>query len=153
MVRLRRTLGAVALVGLALAVVPTTGASAAAKPKSGGTLTYLAYFASADLDPIHMGIGNVDQDGVVAQAIYDGLLTFPYGGGKTDPRQAEKLSTTDGLNWTLTLKPKLKFSDGTPFDAAAVQFNWQRCQDPANACRALTTAARIASITVANPPR
>ena len=28
--------------------------------------------------------------------------------------------------WTLTLRPGVKFSDGTPYDAAAVEFNWAR---------------------------
>ena len=32
--------------------------------------------------------------------------------------------------WTLKLRPNIKFTDGTPFDAAAVKFNWQRLQDP-----------------------
>ena len=36
----------------------------------------------------------------------------------------DALTSTDALVWTLKLRPNIKFSDGTPYDAAAVKFNW-----------------------------
>ncbi|MGR6997086.1 ABC transporter substrate-binding protein [Yinghuangia aomiensis] len=33
--------------------------------------------------------------------------------------------------WTLKIKPNVKFSDGTPYDAAAVKANWDANNDPA----------------------
>jgi ABC-type transport system substrate-binding protein len=33
--------------------------------------------------------------------------------------------------WTFTIKEGVEFSDGTPFDAEAVRFNWERQADPA----------------------
>jgi len=34
------------------------------------------------------------------------------------------LTTTDNVTWTLKLRPGLKFTDGTPYDADAVKFNY-----------------------------
>src|SRR5207249_579889 len=38
--------------------------------------------------------------------------------------------SSDGLSWTFTLRSGIKFSDGTPFNAAAVKFNVDRLLDP-----------------------
>ncbi|MGH7764842.1 MAG: ABC transporter substrate-binding protein [Candidatus Dormibacteraceae bacterium] len=42
--------------------------------------------------------------------------------------------SSDGLSWTFTLKPGVKFSDGEPFNAAAVKANFDRVLDPTNTC-------------------
>jgi peptide/nickel transport system substrate-binding protein len=35
-------------------------------------------------------------------------------------------SSPDGKTWTFTLRPQARFTDGTPADAAAVKFNFDR---------------------------
>jgi peptide/nickel transport system substrate-binding protein len=44
---------------------------------------------------------------------------------------AQGLTSTDAINWTLKLRPGMRFTDGTPYDAEAVKFNWDRAADPA----------------------
>ncbi|MGO7888852.1 ABC transporter substrate-binding protein, partial [Rhizobium ruizarguesonis] len=44
---------------------------------------------------------------------------------------AESLTSTDAVTWTLTLRTDMKFTDGTPYDAEAVKYNWDRAADPA----------------------
>ena len=46
-----------------------------------------------------------------------------------DPAIAESFLSTDAITWTLKLRPNVKFSDGTSFDAAAVQTHWTRLTD------------------------
>ncbi|RZL74857.1 MAG: ABC transporter substrate-binding protein, partial [Rhodococcus sp. (in: high G+C Gram-positive bacteria)] len=46
------------------------------------------------------------------------------------PYLAESFESADGQNWTLKLRERVTFSDGTPFDAAAVAFNWDRIKNP-----------------------
>ncbi|WP_235014889.1 ABC transporter substrate-binding protein, partial [Parafrankia sp. Ea1.12] len=52
--------------------------------------------------------------------------------GKIAYSMAESFATTDGgATFALKLRPGLVFSDGTPLNAEAVKFNWDRVKDPA----------------------
>ena len=42
-------------------------------------------------------------------------------------------SSPDGREWTFKLRSGVKFQDGTPFDAAAVKYNFERVLDPKTA--------------------
>jgi peptide/nickel transport system substrate-binding protein len=56
-------------------------------------------------------------------AIY-GVLFTTDSNGNVQPGIATSFSTSDGSTWTLKLRPNVKFSDGTPFDATAVKDQW-----------------------------
>lgn len=67
-------------------------------------------------------------------AIYGGLMVEDPLTGTVGPGLAESLETTDGgTTWQLKLRPGVTFSDGTPLDAQAVTFNWDRIADPTTA--------------------
>jgi peptide/nickel transport system substrate-binding protein len=51
------------------------------------------------------------------------------------------------VRWTMTLRPNVKFSDGAPFNAAAVQFSWTRLTDPQLGSDARQVAQQITDIT------
>jgi peptide/nickel transport system substrate-binding protein len=60
-------------------------------------------------------------------------LTYLYGSllrrkpdGTVEPGLAKEVKVVDASNLTVTLKPDLKFSDGTPVDADALKFSWER---------------------------
>jgi peptide/nickel transport system substrate-binding protein len=138
-----------------LLVGPSAGAStkAAAGPQNGGTFTILKATEQGNgWDPIKfLGIptnGETPQQ----MAIYDALFYADYITGKLVPRLGLSLTSSDnGTNWTLKLRPDVKFSDGTPFDADAVMFNWQRIADPANKASTATAVNVIKTMTVADP--
>ncbi|MBO0694030.1 MAG: ABC transporter substrate-binding protein, partial [Acidimicrobiaceae bacterium] len=52
-----------------------------------------------------------------------------------------------GKTLVLHLRHGVRFSDGTPFNAAAVAFNFTRNLDPKNASAALQTSSAISSVT------
>jgi peptide/nickel transport system substrate-binding protein len=120
----------------------TTGA-----PVAGGDITMLVYSDVRGFDPVVMsGFGTAD--GSQGTALYDGLMRYDDTQQKAVPQLAQSLESTDFLNWTLKLRPGVMFSDGTPFDADAVVFNWKRFQDPANAASfGAGSAALVASMT------
>lgn len=97
-------------------------------PVRGGTLAYSFNTEAQSVDPATCAIGI----GVApCQAVYGALLYYDIETGEIEPGMAESFTTEDGKVWTLKLRPDLTFTDGTPFDAAAVAFNWDRSLDPA----------------------
>ena len=59
--------------------------------------------------------------------IFESLVGFKLGGTAIVPELATSWSVSkNGLAWTFKLRQGVKFSDGTPFNAAAVCFNFTR---------------------------
>lgn len=130
----QKTVAAVAsatAVVLVLAGCSGAGTSTtSSKPVSGGTLTY----ASGDAEPTcldpHVG-GNYPQALLATQYIEE-LVGLED--GEPTPELATKWTTSDdGKTLTFTLRDDVTFTDGTPFDAAAVVANIEHVQDPATA--------------------
>jgi peptide/nickel transport system substrate-binding protein len=144
----RTVLATVAAVGsLVLAGCGGTAPAAggAATPTTGGAVTVLASAGGLSqwpsLDPVSAGQANSD----FRNAIF-GELFHQGAGGKIEPHLAESYEiASDGMAVTITLRSGVSFSDGTPFDAAAVQKAWQRALDPANGCQCVTTFAAVTS--------
>ncbi|SBN62792.1 peptide/nickel transport system substrate-binding protein [Curtobacterium sp. 9128] len=129
-----RRIGALAgAVAVLLALTACTGSgtsSADATPENGGTLTY----ASGDAEPTcldpHVG-GNYPQALLASQYIEE---LVGLDDGKPTPALATKWTTSDdGKTLTFTLRQGVSFTDGTPFDAAAVVRNIEHVQDPTTA--------------------
>ncbi|PZF09354.1 ABC transporter substrate-binding protein [Curtobacterium sp. MCPF17_011] len=116
-----------------LAVAACSGGgspSDSSTPVRGGTLTY----ASGDAEPTcldpHVG-GNYPQALLATQYIEE---LVGLDDGEPTPELATKWSTSDdGKTLTFTLRDDVTFTDGTPFDAAAVVANIEHVQDPATA--------------------
>jgi peptide/nickel transport system substrate-binding protein len=63
----------------------------------------------------------------LTQEIVKGLVEFKSGTFDIEPAIAAKWTMSpDGRTWSFTLRKGLKFSDGTPIDAVAVKFNFDR---------------------------
>jgi peptide/nickel transport system substrate-binding protein len=63
----------------------------------------------------------------VTQEIMKGLVQFKPGTFEVEPAIAQSwVMSPDGRTWTFSIKRGLTFSDGTPIDAAAVKFNFDR---------------------------
>lgn len=86
----------------------------------GGTLTYGVQLLAASLDPTKTAARG-GSGGEALAAVYDVLISYDTESGKFEPKLAKSLeSNGDATVWTLTLRDDVKFSDGTPLDAAAV---------------------------------
>ena len=120
-----------------------------APPRSGGTLTLLNQTETQSLDPTKMSIITATRgDGAVGFALYGGLVLQDPATGKVEMSLAQSLDSADGVTWTLTLRPGLTFSDGAPFDAAAVKLNWERHGAQGSTSSALAQVQNIASTEV-----
>ena len=113
--RMTRLLGLIALAGLLLAAGPAIAQT---------TFIFGGQGEPVDLDPA------IITDGIssrITRQIYEGLTK--YNGATTEviPALAERWQVSaDGTVWTFTLRKNVKFHDGTPFDAAAVVWNFDR---------------------------
>jgi peptide/nickel transport system substrate-binding protein len=109
---------------------PTTSGSVnVSQPKAGGSITVLEGKGySGDwpygFDPATNVDAIPNQD--MMEAIY-GQLFMLGPGGKIEPDLATGYSfSPDAKTVTITLRQGVKFSDGTPFNAQAVLYNWNR---------------------------
>lgn len=123
---------------------------AADEPHLGGTVTFLTYGElGGNFDPVRLVVNTaVIADGTAGSLVYSALVATDPETRDVEPVLAESLTSDDGQVWTLVLKEGLTFSDGTPFDAEAVKFNWERHADEANASSARGVALSMSSIDV-----
>jgi len=73
--------------------------------------------------------------------------------GKVVPNLATAWQESpDAMSWTFTLRTGVTFTDGAPFDAAAVKANLERSMDPKNICPSCATLANaVNSVDVVDP--
>ncbi|HTX59617.1 MAG TPA: ABC transporter substrate-binding protein [Verrucomicrobiae bacterium] len=100
------------------------GGGASSNAPRGTVLTVARVKDAVILDPSQASDGMSLN---VTQEIMKGLLDFKLGTFEIEPAIAQSWSMSpDGMTWTFTLKHGLSFSDGTPIDADAVKFNFDR---------------------------
>ena len=98
-------------------------------PRKGGTLVYGMEGPSDILDPQATGCWLTYR---VTYQMFEGLLaedltTADVAIPKVVPRLAESYQVSkDGLTRTFKLRRGVKFHDGTPFNAQAAVFSWER---------------------------
>ena len=142
--RIGRTLVLIAMVAIA---VPSTlfgtgkadqpaqpASQPAAGPKRGGTMTGAMMVKITSMDPL---TGNsFVGEGCVYLAIYNRLLRKDDA-GKLVPELAKSWTVSpDGKRVTFELQQGVTFHDGTPFNAQAVKFNYDRLLNPKDATTA-----------------
>jgi peptide/nickel transport system substrate-binding protein len=100
------------------------GQKPAVPEKLGGTLIFARSGDAVRLDPSNVTDGiSID----VCANIFDALLKFKPGTTEVAPALATEWSSSgDGLVWTFKLRQGVKFHDGTPFNADAVVFSFER---------------------------
>jgi peptide/nickel transport system substrate-binding protein len=117
---------------LVLAVMPAAAQSSGGKPVVGGTLTNLISGEPTSFN--NMVVAGAGANGLGAW-VYDNLITVDPKTNVVVPRLAASVTPNkDATQWTIKLRPNLKFTDGTPLDAAAVKFNWDRYSAPDSIC-------------------
>lgn len=141
----------VSAVTFAGAVGSVARAAEADNPPRGGSMTLIIDEDMKTWDPIAWKrtypCGPMD----ILDAVY-GFIVYINADGVVTGGMAKSLTSTDAITWTLKLREGVKFTDGTPYDAEAVKYNWDRLANPATAA---TAQAWVASwnkgITVVDP--
>ena len=135
------------LSGAAAGVALGGGARAQGAPKRGGILRVSAFTNPSSLDPATGGAGS---DHAFLFTMYDTLTEWEFDTLKPRPGLAESWSFTDPTTFVLNIRPGVTFHDGTPLDAEAVKFNFERNKtDPKSNIKA--DLATMASVAVTGP--
>jgi peptide/nickel transport system substrate-binding protein len=124
---------ATASLSLVSLAMPITARAATNSPSRGGTLKIAVNSFPTGLSPVSSPIV-LENPSYAMEAIY-GLL------GYEDPQKGavhlvllQSITPSDHfLVWDLTLHSGLKFSDGTTFNAAAIEFTLKQLMNPSNA--------------------
>jgi peptide/nickel transport system substrate-binding protein len=104
----------------------SSGPTTTKAPETGGTISFGEYSEPAGLDPI-VSTGQGTTGAIEMVAVYDTILRYNTQSGKYENRTAESVTNNaDYTEWTVKLKPNIKFSDGTDYDAEAVKFGMNR---------------------------
>ena len=130
---------AAAVIGLVLLAAP------AAAQKQGGIATLGLELDIPGFDPLKVGV--YDTAARSAAALMFDTLTRLDEEGAPQPKLAQSWTSSEDFKvWTFKLQSGVKFSDGTPFNAQAVKFNYDRMRDPNNHCSCAFYLSNIAQI-------
>src|SRR5262249_16616180 len=116
------------LVAIALAAFATTAASGCqGTPPAAQAADRLVVARSSDAVNLDPARANDIESLEVAEQVYGRLVRFAPGRLEPEPDLATSWSvSSDGTIWTFELRPDITFHDGTPFDADAVVFSFER---------------------------
>ena len=96
----------------------------------------IIYGMNREPDMFDLHVGSSRYDLVVASNIFDTYL-YLTDEGEFLPWLAEEVAMSDDARtYTIKLRPDVTFHDGTPLNAEAVKFNFDRIVDPETASRA-----------------
>lgn len=103
------------------------GAAEQKQPVAGGELTYALATSPDQLDPHRSGLAVAVR---VIRTIYDSLVAQATDGSIKPWLATEWTVAPDGKSYTFKLRKDVKFQDGTPFNAEAVKYNYDRILNP-----------------------
>jgi peptide/nickel transport system substrate-binding protein len=128
--------------GDSTSTTPAASASGMPAPVMGGTLSVVIPPSITDLDPVTI----YDQGGIVLISQFCEYLIDLDNTNGLKPKLAESWSAnTDASVWTFKLRQGVKFTDGSPFEAADVVATMDRLVDPKSGSAALAALAGILS--------
>jgi len=125
---LKMTLLAVLVFGM-LIMTPGLSLAVEGEPKYGGTLRLVSWGSVSGFDVLKtrspFGVGSE-----AAHRVMEMLFDRGPNGELISVLGVSATESADGKIWTIKLRQGVKFHDGTPFNADAVVYHWQRILDP-----------------------
>ncbi|MGQ0570783.1 MAG: ABC transporter substrate-binding protein [Armatimonadota bacterium] len=136
------------LLTVLLVVALAGGLAAAQSPRRGGVLRAGLNADPPNLDP-HQSTAAVDRQ--VFQSLFDKLVDIDERFTIVPMLATSWTISNNGRTYTFKLRPNVVFHDGTPFNAEAVAYNFQRMLDPTFASPRRFEIILVQRVTVVDP--
>jgi len=136
------------LVVVVVVVLLLGGLAFAQTGRRGGTLRVGLNADPPNMDP-HQSSAAVDRQ--VFQNLFDKLVDINEHLEIVPMLATSWTITNNGRTYTLKLRPNVVFHDGTPFNAEAVKYNFDRMLDPAMASPRRSEVNLVQRVTVVDP--
>jgi peptide/nickel transport system substrate-binding protein len=123
-------LGLIPSAFLTTTIAAPIGEPSTETPNDGGTWTIGVADEPDTLDPHKTASARAN---LIMRQVCDPLIAQDFDGNYVPGLASSWTISDDGLHWTFQLRRDVTFQDGTPFNAAAVKFSFDRILDPATA--------------------
>ncbi|PSL34314.1 peptide/nickel transport system substrate-binding protein [Planomicrobium soli] len=121
-----------------------SGSSGSAPSGEGQEVIYASTTDAVGLSPI---LTNDSVSSSVIGQVYETLFERDPKTLELVPKLAESFENPDELTWTIKLKEDITFQDGTPFNAEAVKYTFDKLRDPATAAPRASLLEPVEEIT------
>ena len=118
------------VLALLLCVTALLPAACSSKGQGSANRVTFVWGKTADSTKLDPAVITDGESVTVTSNLFDGLVALEEGGLDLVPWLATSWETSkDGLHWTFKLRDDVKFHDGSPFNAEAVVFSYERQKD------------------------
>ena len=124
----------------------SVGHALAERPRLGGTLEFGTENDFAGFEVLQSGSRLAINGAIAANTIMEPLFRMDAEGNMVPVLALSIQPSDDGKAYTIVLRQKVQFHDGTPFNADAIVYHWGRLLNPENKFRGLAAMSVIASV-------
>jgi peptide/nickel transport system substrate-binding protein len=124
----------------------SSDANSGAKGNTGAEQEII-YASTSDAVGLSPTLTNDSVSSNVITQVYETLVERNPETMELEPKLAESVETKDELTWVFKLKDGIKFQDGTPLNAEAVKYSFEKLIDPATAAPRASLLEPIDTVT------